>query len=84
MNLFLTDSTWTGKALLIAGAVAIMLVGDENLRAAPDQASTRVSAQWTQYEPAAPATRQTIVRAASSNAADGTQFNSASQQRWVF
>ncbi len=80
MNFSLTASAWTGKALLIAGAVAIMLVGDENLSAAPAQSSP-AQAQWIHYE--APAQPQTIVRAASSTT-QGKQFSASGQQRWVF
>ncbi|WP_304638646.1 hypothetical protein [Pseudomonas sp.] len=82
MNLSLSESAWTGKALLIAGAVAVMLVGDENLRAAPEPALTnQAQAQWIQYE--APAMPKTIVRPASSTA-QGSQLAGSSQQRWVF
>lgn len=80
MNLSLSESAWTGKALLIAGAVAVMLVGDENLRAAPEPTMTN-QAQWIQYEPSA--MPKTIVRPASSTV-QGNQLSTANQQRWVF
>lgn len=80
MNLSLSESAWTGKALLIAGAVALMLVGDENLKAAPESTMTG-QAQWIQYD--APAMPKTIVRPASSTA-QGSQFANPGQQRWVF
>ena len=69
------DSAWTGKAFFVAAAVSLMLVGDHNVNAEPEQIVVN-SVQYRVID-AQPAALPSVV---SRNQA----ANAPRQQSWTF
>lgn len=70
------DSAWTGKAFLVAAVVSLMLVGDRNVTAEPEQVVI-TSVQYRVID-AQPAALPSVV------SQGRTQANAPRQQSWTF